>query len=175
MEEKMNKSKKTLMLITIILDFLSVAALIVALIWFGLKDAYVPAEYTSYEQYLFYHVTYIVMISIDTALYLSAAICLSISIRKNGTRFVESKKVYMIGFVLNIIASPLSLASILLYIAHFRFVDIQYINEDNNDKEVVPQKPTDDELKEKVEKLRKLKEEGAISEEEFNEQILKLL
>ena len=40
---------------------------------------------------------------------------------------------------------------------------------------IVDDKPSEEEIKRKIENLRKLKQEGTISEEEFKDEMLKLL
>jgi len=167
----MNEVKRKLIIATIIFDFISMAAVIAGLLVIIFVDKYVPTEYATFEEFWTFHILEIVLFSLDIALYSSAAICLSVAIKNKGASFSKNRKVFLAGFILNIISGPLSIATILLYIAQFNFIDSQ-VAVDNS---VEVKKSKDEEMKEKVEKLRKLKDDGLISEEEFNEQIMRLL
>ena len=77
------------------------------------------------------------------------------------------------GLILNVFASPLAIASILLYIAHFKYPDFERTNDDAEEEIIV--EASEAELKRKIENLRKLKENGTITEEEFEKELMRLL
>ena len=168
----MNKTKKALVTWTIVLNFISVASSIAMLIWTALN----PAElYVLMGIQLTDAEIYSMMVSdlwtygVDLALNLAGAIVLIIYLRMYDKNLNNAKKLFIAGLVLNILSSPLSIASILLYIAHFKYLDIEVIKEEETveDNEEV--------LKRKIAKLRKLKDDGTITEEEFTNELSKLL
>jgi len=169
----MNKTKKNLVTWTIVLDFIAVASSLFMLIWTAVDPmrfyALMGIHLTEAEIKLIM-VNDLWTYGLDLALNLSGAVCLLIYLKNYEKALNKAKKLFIAGLVLNVLSSPLSLASILLYIAHFKYIDIKVDKEE----EVIVE---DDEesLKRKIAKLRKLKEEGAITEEEFTDELSKLL
>lgn len=105
------------------------------------------------------------------------------SIRNGGKSFSKSRRLYITGAVFTILSGVASIASILLYIS-MAIKEEQVVREfsinTNQNGLVEPiseekEETVKKDVKEKISRLRKLKEEGIISEEEFNDQIMKLL
>ena len=116
----------------------------------------------------------IIIYSLDTAINIAAAICLIFYLKKAESNLTLGRRLFFSGLILNVFASPLAIASILLYIAHFKYPDFERVNADNIEEEIIIE-ASEDELKRKIAKLRELKENGTITEEEFEKELLKLL
>jgi hypothetical protein len=175
----MNKSKKLLITWAIVLNCLTLASCIGTLIWVcvgGIESMYLSLGFAEMDVFVF-KTQEIIYNAIDIALNLGAVICLSLNIYFADKRYNLSKKLFIAGLVLNILSNPLSIATILLVVAQFRYMDIEVIKEKREDEqdEEVEIISSEDELRVKIEKLRKLKEQGLITEDEFNSEILKLL
>ena len=171
----MNKAKKNLIFWTIILNFLTVAYSIGMIIWssVGVESflANLQMDLTQVEIDMLIYDN-IITCSVDGVINLAAAICLILNLKLYEKHFKASKKLFFAGLILNVLSSPLSIGAILLYIAHFKYMDIEVIKEEEKEGSVAC---SEEELKNKIEKLRKLKEQGVITEEEFSNEILKLL
>ncbi len=115
----------------------------------------------------------IIIYSLDTAINVAAAICLIFYLKKAEVNPPLGKKLFFAGLILNVFASPLAIASILLYIAHFKYPDFERVSDDSEQEIIV--EASEDELKRKIAKLRELKENGTITEEEFEKELMKLL
>lgn len=172
----MNKGKKDLVTWAIILCFLtalsSVAYAIMSAVAIDKLYSFYGLQATM-QQLEEIRVGEIVTYSLDAAINVAAAVCLIFYLKKVETNLVVAKRLFFAGLILNVFASPLAIASILLYIAHFKYPDNGRVQADY-DEEVVAN-AGEDELKRKIEKLRKLKEDGTITEEEFEKELLKLL
>lgn len=176
----MNKTKKGLIIAAIVLNSISVVMLILSIIGsvYWLESIYLdmgmkltPAELNSVR------IDNIVYSAIDLALYLSSTILLILHLYLYEKNFKVSKRLFMAAGILVFFCDFLSISFILLLIAYFKYMDIEVIKEkeENEDGEVEVVENDEDAIKRKIEKLRKLKDDGVISEEEFKEEILKLL
>lgn len=174
-ERNMNKTRKNLITWAYVLNLVAAGINIISLI---LSTIYIEKLYEFLElelaqnEIIYARIENITTYVIDIGLMLSAGICLVLSLKKHDTNYELSKKLFFAGLILNVLSSPISIASILLFIAHFKYMDIKVEQEEDDVVEIVD---SEDEIKRKIEKLRKLKDQGVISEEEFNQEILKLL
>ena len=157
----MNKTKFWLILTAIILSFSSIAWDIYDIVMFFLTD---PQKRVS-KFYLVYYF-------IEIFALLTVAVLLTISIWNKGKHFRARYRYYMTALVLSIIISLFSVSSILLIISMF-VSDWVWTKEDKlNDDKVVN---ISDTREEKIAKLRRKRDNGEISEEEFQQEIIKLL
>ena len=157
----MNKTKFWLILTAIILSFSSIAWDIYDIVMFFLTDHQKRVS-TFYLVYYF----------IEIFALLTVAVLLTISIWNKGKHFRARYRYYMTALVLSIIISLFSVSSILLIISMF-VSDWVWTKEDKlNDDKVVN---ISDTREEKIAKLRRKRDNGEISEEEFQQEIIKLL
>ena len=157
----MNRTKFWLILVAIIFSFVSIGWDIYDIVMFFLTE---PQNRIP----VFYCVYYF----IEIVALLAVAVLLTMAIWKNGKMFRQRHGYYMTAIVLSIIISLFSVTSILLIISMF-ISDWVWIKEDklNNEKVV----NISDTREEKIAKLRRKRENGEITEEEFQEEIMKLL
>ena len=157
----MNKTKFWLILAAIILSFASIAWDIYDIVIFFMTA---PQHRVS----TFYLVYYF----IEIAALIAVAVLLTISIWNKGKYFRARYRYYMTALVLSIITSLFSLTSILLIISMF-ISDWVWSKEDKVDNQKVVN--ISDTREEKIAKLRRKRENGEITEEEFQQEIMKLL
>ncbi len=161
----MNTTKKWLIIVAIIFNFLEIAWDIYAIVdWFKLA----PAIRSS--------VFYLIFAFITIACSIIVIVLLTMAIWGNGKMFRQRYGYYMTALVISIIINLLSVSSILLIITMF-ISDWVWIKPD---KEKTTQVGDNIEVisetkQEKIARLKKLKEEGKISDEEYNEELMKLL
>ena len=161
----MNNTKKWLIIVAIFFNFVSSGWNIYSIVhWFMLD----PSIRSS--------VFYLIFDFITVACCIAVAVLLIMAIWKNGTLFRQRYGYYITALVISIIVNLLSVSSILLIITMFMsdWVWIKPEKEkkvDVGDNVEVITKSRD----EKIAELRKLKEEGKITEQEFQEELLKLL
>lgn len=158
----MNKTKFWLILFAIIFSFASIA-------W----DIYDIVIYFTQEPQNRVAVFYLVFYFIDIFALIAVAVLLTMAIWKNGKLFRQRHRYYMIALMISIIVSLFSITSILLIISMF-VSDMVWINPD---KEKPNQKVVSisDSREETIAKLRRKRENGEITEEQFQEEIMKLL
>ncbi len=161
----MNTTKKWLIIVAIIFNILEVGYEIYTIVnWFLLPE---EARYA---------VFYLAFDFITIACCVTVAVLLSMAIWKNGKFFRQRYGYYMTAIVISIIIHLLSVSSVLLIITMF-LSDWVWIKPDKDDT-VTIDKNTQvirGSKEEKIAHLRKLKEEGKITEEEFQDELLKLL
>ncbi len=122
-------------------------------------------------------ITFVIM-TVFSAL---SAFSILFSIRSKGKFFDKSRGLYLMGVVLTILTGPISLAAIMLYIAmasnEKNQSTILHGNGSNRQEPQcsVPEEIRQEDFKVKIEKLRKLREEGKITEEEFKKMLGDLL
>ncbi|MBO5394565.1 MAG: SHOCT domain-containing protein [Clostridia bacterium] len=116
---------------------------------------------------------YIVYEIIAIAVTLAVIVMLIIAIWNNGKLFRSRYGFYMTSIVLSVIVNLTSLATILLISTMFisDWVWVKPKDEDIYHKE--PQAPTNKE--EMIARLKEMKDSGQITEEQFQEEIMKLL
>lgn len=157
----MNKTKFWLILFAIVFSLASIA-------W----DIYDIVVYFMTAPQNRAPVFYVIFYFIDIVSLLAVAVLLTMAIWNKGKYFRARHGYYMTALVLSIIVSLFSITSILLIISMF-VSDWVWIKEDKiNDDKVVN---ISDTKEERIAKLRRKRENGEITEEQFQEEIMKLL
>jgi signal transduction histidine kinase len=160
----MNNTKKALIITAIVLNFLSV----------GLEIFYV-VRYFMLPQNERVAIFYAVFDILQIVAYLICNGLLIYSIARNGAFFRSRYGYYMTAVVLAMILNLFSVSSILLIVTLF-LSDIVWVKPDKEEKTIVVEEEKSVKNKEKeIERLRKLKEEGKITELEYQEELMKLL
>ena len=156
----MNKTKKYLIIFAIVFSFLS----------FALDIYDIVLYFRTY--YLTTPVFYVIFDFFSLFACLAVAVLLTVAIWGNGKYFRQRYSLYMSALVISIILNLLSITSILLVISMF-VSDWVWIKEEK-DKNVVimPGEPTKEE---RIARLRAKRDNGEISEEEFQQELTKLL
>lgn len=167
----MNKTKRNLILSAAIINLINMGANLVIAILFCVNPEYANVL-GSYLLIISYYSIYFVFAEIVAGII--ASILLIYSVRKEGKYFRSSQKYYIAGLIIVIFAGGW-IPWVLLFISMF-IPDIIIINSAS---EVRQEQRAEDraseEKRRKLEELRKLKEEGVISEEEFNKRLMDLL
>lgn len=161
----MNTTKKWLIIVAIIFNFVSIGWDIYDIVsWFMLSPEVRPPVF------------YVVYDFITIACCLAVAVLLIMAIWRNGKLFRQRYGYYMTALVISIIVNLLSVSSVLLIITMF-ISDWVWIKPDKEDKVNIDDKTEviTGNKEEKIARLRRLKEEGKISEEEFQNELMKLL
>lgn len=161
----MNTTKKWLIIVAIIFNFIEIAWDIFAIVnWFKLD----PNQRSS--------VFYVVFDFITIACCIAVAVLLIMAIWRNGKLFRQRYGYYMTALVLSIIVNLLSVSSILLIVTMF-ISDWVWVKPDKEKTVKVGDnvEVINETKEEKIARLKKLKEEGKISEQEYNEELMKLL
>ncbi len=168
----MNKTKRNLILASAILNLIGVTAnLILSIIL--IVNAELLKEYINYI-YLLSYSTNIVYVVISFTAGFVASILLLYSVRAKGKYFRLSQGIYYTGFIIIVVCGGF-LPWILLFIAMF-IPDIIVMNTrsevrheermENNAMEI---------KKKKIEELKRLRDEGTITEEEYKEKLFEIL
>lgn len=158
----MNSTKKWLIITAILFNFVSIGWNIFYIVnWFKYKASSV-----------FYLIWYFITI----ACCIAVIVLLSMAIWRNGKLFRSRYGYYMTALVISIIVNLLSVSSVLLIISMF-VSDWVWITPKKYDSKVEIDEKTVviKNKEEEIARLRKLKDEGKISEEEFQERLMKLL
>lgn len=167
----MNKTKKNLILSAAIINLINmVANLIIAIIYCVDPELY--ANLGVYLVVISYYSIYFVFVEVVAGII--GSICLMYAVRKNGKYFRHSQSYYIAGLIIIILAGGW-IPWILLLISMF-IPDIVIMNTPIEvRREEREENRENEEKKRKIEELRKLKEDGVITEEEFNNELMKLL
>lgn len=167
----MNKTKRNLILSAAIINLINMVVNLVLAIIF-LVDPELYANIGMYLVLISYYSIYFVFVEVVAGMI--ASILLIYSVRKKGKYFRSSQKYYIAGLIIVIFAGGW-IPWILLFISMF-IPDIIIINSAS---EIRQEERAEDrasaEKRRKVEELRKLKEDGVITEEEFNKRLMDLL
>ena len=158
----MNSTKKWLIITAILFNFVSIGVNIYYIVnWFKYKASSV-----------FYLIWYFITI----ACCIAVIVLLSMAIWRNGKLFRSRYGYYMTALVISIIVNLLSVSSVLLIISMF-VSDWVWITPKKDDSKVEIDEKTVviKNKEEEIARLRELKDEGKISEEEFQERLMKLL
>lgn len=161
----MNTTKKWLIIVAIIFNFVDVAWEIYSLVnWFKTDPA------------LRSPVFYVVYDFIVIACCIAVAVLLIMAIWGNGKLFRQRYGYYMTALVISIIVNLLSVSSVLLIITMF-ISDWVWIKPDKEKSVKVGDnvEVINETKAEKITRLKKMRAEGKISEEEYNEELMKLL
>ncbi len=161
----MNTTKKWLIIVAIIFNFIEIGWGIFSIVsWFQTDPAIRSAVF------------YLVFDFITIACCLAVAVLLIMAIWKNGKLFRQRYGYYMTALVISIIVNLLSVSSVLLIITMFISDWVWIKPEKEKSVKVGDNVEVINETKaEKIARLKKMREEGKISEEEYNEELLKLL
>ena len=167
----MNKTKRNLILSAAIINLINmVANLIIAIIYLVNPELY--ADLGVYLVVISYYSIYFVFVEVVAGII--GSICLMYAVRKGGKYFRRSQSYYITGLIIIILAGGW-IPWILLLISMF-IPDIIIINSPSEvRREERAEESANNDKKRKVEELRKLRDEGIITEEEFNKQLMDLL
>lgn len=193
----MNKTKRTLIFVASILELVEIIGLLFTLIVFASINSSALADFVTnitgeVVDVNAFKVAMIIISAIGVAFYSIAAITLLVSIRANGTKFKESRALYITGFVFSILASPLSIVSILLYISlalsneepeSKTETDLTIMSGENSNNGLIEeiddlyedQNKNDSDIKSTFLRYKKLKENNIISDEEYKIMVVKYL
>lgn len=172
----MNKTKKILIIFSIIFSFVNIAWEIAQIVLYFLQE---PQNRNS----LFYLIYDFVTIAVDVAI----AVLLILAICKNGQYFRLRYGMYVTAFMLSIVFNLFSLSTIFLIASMFTSNWV-WVNEDKGlssqsnekketgaDETLSEKRESDDKKRQQIASLRALKDSGAISEEEFQKRLMELL
>ena len=175
----MNKTKRNLIMASAILNLITVTiSLVLSIIAVADSDFFV--KYSEFY-YLVGYSTNIVLAVISFAVGLAGSILLLYSIRAKGKYFRRSYGVYASGFVIIVLCGGW-IAWILLFISAF-IPDIIVMNDradlrreaKEQEKEEILHNRAYEEKKRKIEELKRLRDNGTITEEEYKEKLFELL
>ena len=159
----MNKTKRILIIIAIVFNIISACLDI----WF-VTDLFL---YYQLNQWAIVSIIYY-FISIFASL--AGAGCLIYAIANKGQFFRQRHSYFVTAVIISVCTSFFSVSTILLLISSW-IPDIVWVRP-QDDVYFKPDEPKEDNSKEKkIEKLRKLRDDGIITEEEFKEELFKLL
>lgn len=187
----MDQTKRTLVFVAGILNLISafvvlISGLFVLLNFGNITNINLGYDYTvsSPEELRIVKLLVGIILLVIFAFYLCAGILLIYSVRNGGENFYRSQAVFIAGLVLTVLCGPLSISSILLYISltikqKITNFDLNKSSEnfEVNEKQMCDIKIGEraESVKEKLIKIKKLKDSGNISEEEYKKVLIKYL
>lgn len=152
---------------------LSVASLVICLTSFEqvLTMYNIPFAAVAVEEFNF---SFVLEFVLDAIFMLASTICLIVYLSILKKRGVALRRLLSAALIFNCLVTLLWPSTILLFVAVFKF---SYVSVSLPEKEVAEKFDEDDvsTFKKKVENLRSMKENGEITEEEYKEEIMKLL
>lgn len=175
----MNKNKRYLIMASAILNLIGIVINLISSIIAIVKPEFL-VKYQDYYYVLGYS-TNIVYVVITFAIGLAASVLLLYAIRSKGKYFRTSYGIYATGFIIMVICGGW-VAWLLLFISAF-IPDIVVINDKSElrreakeeQKEEILRDKAYEAKKAKIEELKKLRDSGAITEEEYKEKLFELL
>ena len=168
----MNKTKRNLILSAAIINLINMVANLVVAIIYCVNPEYYFETLGTYLILISYYSIYFVFVEVVAGII--ASILLIYSVRKNGKYFRTSQKYYIAGLIIVIFAGGW-IPWLLLFISMF-VPDVIIMNSASEIRhEERAEEREYNEKRKKVEELRKLKEDGLITEEEFNKRLMDLL
>lgn len=161
----MNKTKRILVIFSIIFNILSIG-------W----EVYDIVRYFMLEPQYRGHVFYLIFNFITIAALITVVVLLSMVVWKGGQYYRARYSLYMIALFISIIMNLFSLATIFLVSSMF-VSDWVWVKPDKDDKVVFDDKVEviTKTKEQKIQELRERKEKGEITEEQFQEELIKLL
>ncbi len=175
----MNKTKRNLIMASAIVNLITITVSLIS----SIVAIVTPEFLQKYEEYyyMFAYSTKIVFVVISFAAGLVGSILLLYSIRNKGKYFRSSYGIYVAGFIIIVVCGGW-LAWILLFISAF-VPDIVVINDKSElrreqkqeQREEVLRDRAYEEKKAKIEELKKLRDTGVITEEEYKNKLFDLL
>ena len=161
----MNKTKRNLILSAAIINLINMIANLVIVILYLVDPEYYANILGTYLYIISYYSIYFIFIEVVAGIV--GSILLIYSVRSKGKYFRVSQKYYIAGLIIIILAGGW-IPWILLLISMF-IPDIIIINSPSEvRREERAEESANNDKKRKVEELRKLRDEGVITEEEFN-------
>jgi uncharacterized membrane protein len=160
--KKMNKTKKILIILAIVFALGDIA-------W----NIYDIVTYFSTAQTAKFAVVYLVFDFIDIAVSIAIMVMLTIAIWGNGKYFRQRYGLYMTSIMLSIIISLFSLSSIFLICS--MFVSDIVFERPEQVKDMPGVEVINETKEEKIARLRQKLNNGEITEEEFQKEIMDLL
>ena len=115
---------------------------------------------------------YLVFMFIEVACNIAVVVLLIMAIWKNGALFRQRYGMYMTALVISIIVNLLSVSTILLIVTMF-ISDWVWVKPDKDESDKVDDKNLSKE--QKIELLRKELNDGKITQEQFQKELMKLL
>ena len=157
----MNSTKKYLIITAIIFCILGISWDIYDIVMWFMQDSATRSV-----------VFYVVYMFIEIACNIAVVVLLTMAIWKNGALFRQRYGMYMTALVISIIINLLSVSTILLIITMF-ISDWVWVKPDKDENVVIDDQNLTKE--QKIEHLRKDLNDGKITQEEFQEELMKLL
>ncbi len=168
----MNKTKRNLIIASAVINLILISLNLAMSIILKVN----PKILQEYSEYL-YFVSYssnIIYAVISFAIGLVGSILLLFAVRSKGKHFRTSQGLYIAGFVIIVVCGGW-LSWILLFISMF-IPDIIVMNTPKEvKKEEIMENRAYEEKKKKIEDLKRLRDSGMITEEEYKEKLFELL
>lgn len=166
----MNNTKKWLLIVATIFMIAGIG-----------YDIFYVVTYFMYPSQSMFGLFNVIFVIITIVFMITATVLLIYTLWGNGKHFKERYRYFITSLIISICLNLLSVSTILMIISIY-FNDSVFVFPDkqktqNQDKNVVDVSPetTPSEKEMKIQALRKMKEEGKISEEQFQEELMKLL
>ena len=165
----MNKTKRNLIIASAIINILNAAlGLVYAILLVFYKDAL--AAFEDYTILISYISSNVVISAINFAISLVGSILLLYAVRQKGKYFRTSQGMFIAGFIIVVLCGGM-LPWILLLISFF-ISDVVVINTPNEVKrEEKQEEKTYEDKKKQIEDLKRLRDAGIISEEEYKQKL----
>lgn len=168
----MNKTKRNLIIASAVVNLILISVNLAMSIILKVNPKIIP-EFSEYLYFVSYS-SNIIYAVISFAIGLVGSILLLYSVRSKGKYFRVSQGIYIAGFVIIIICGGW-LAWLLLFISIF-IPDVIVMNTPKEvKKEEIMENRAYEEKKKKIEDLKRLRDAGMISEEEYKEKLFELL
>lgn len=168
----MNKTKRNLIIASAILNLIGITANLILSIML-IVNAEMLKDYANLLYFISYS-TNIIYVIISFAAGLVASILLLYSVRSKGKYYRLSQGIYLTGFIIIVVCGGF-LPWILLFIAMF-IPDIVVMNTRSEVRREERMENNAMEIKKRrIEELKKLRDEGAITEEEYKEKLFEIL
>ena len=176
----MNRTKRNLILAAGIINLVDCAASLVLSILLAVYPE-VLAQYVDYYYYFLSISTNLIINICVFAVGLIGSILLFYSVREKGRYYRNARAIYVAGVII-VILSGGTLSWVLLLIAAFT-PDVIVINDAQEMREQMREEQHEEvvrgrayeEKKQKIEELKKLRDNGVITEEEYKERLFELL
>ena len=157
----MNSTKKYLIITAIIFCILGIGWDIYDIVMWFMQDSTTRSA-----------IFYLVFMFIEIACNIAVVVLLIMAIGKNGALFRQRYGMYMTALVISIIVNLLSVSTILLIVTMF-ISDWVWVKPDKDESDKVDDKNLSKE--QKIELLRKELNDGKITQEQFQKELMKLL
>jgi len=168
----MNKTKRGLIIASAVVNLItSAVSLIMSILSFVLGDV---INNLNNFMFIFSYSTNIVFCVLSFVAGLAGSIMLLYSVRNKGKYFRASQSLYIAGFVIVVICGSF-VSWLLLFISLF-VSDVIVMNKPEDlRKEEIKESKEFEEKKKKIEDLKRMRDNGLISEEEYKQKLFDLL